>query len=109
MALQVQDRLPPRAEGSSKVSAELKRMILALMLAGINGPDIMSEAGGCALAVEHAMMATQRMINAAWRGMCSIQQHCTRRLNLMQMNLNSSLSLGHKTRIKLSEKWTVHI
>lgn len=31
-------------------------------------------------------------------------------LNLMQMNLNSSASLGHKAQIKLSEeKWTVHI
>lgn len=105
MALQVQDRLSPRAEGSSQVSAEPKLMILALMLASIQGLDIISEA----FAVEHAMMATQRMINAPWRGMCSIQQRCTLRLNLMQMNLNSSLSLGHKTRIKLSEKWTVHI
>lgn len=84
-------------------------MILALMLASIRGLHMFSEAEGRAFTVEHAMTATQHMINVAWRGVRSIQQHSTLSLNLMQMNPNSSVSLGHKTQIKLSEKWTVHI
>lgn len=79
------------------------------MLASVQGLHIFSEAGGRAFTVEHVMTATQHMINVAWRGVRSIQQRGTLSLNLMKMNPNSSVSLGHKTQIKLSGKWTVHI
>lgn len=56
-----------------------------------------------AFTIEHVMTATQCMMNVAWRGMWSIQQRSTLSLDLMQINLNSSVTLGHKTQIKLSK------